>query len=145
MRLERRLLPPKTLDHNPTGDTDDKPMRTLEPVPCSRRAQLKYREKQRQQREDDKRTIEELSTRVAALEVERAELSRRNQLLTSVAAIKEAQSPAQPTPANLVVSMCRDNVSPAGHQIGPTNTESVQVITRESQESDVIHSCYDRW
>jgi hypothetical protein len=39
--------------------------------------------------------------------VERAELSRRNQLLTSVAAIKEAQRPAQPTPSNLVVSMCK--------------------------------------
>ena len=69
-----------------------------------RRAQLRYREKQRQQREDDRRTIEELSARVAALETDRAELARRNALLTSVAAIKEAQNPVQPPPVNATVS-----------------------------------------
>ena len=68
-----------------------------------RRAQLRYREKQRQQRDDDRRTIEELSARVAALETQSAELARRNQLLTSVAAIKEAQTPVQPQPANAAV------------------------------------------
>jgi len=70
-----------------------------------RRAQLRYREKQRQQRDDDRRTIEELSARVAALETQSAELARRNQLLTSVAAIKEAQNPVQPQTANDMVSV----------------------------------------
>ena len=83
-----------------------------------RRAQLKYREKQRQQREDDRRTIEELSARVEALETERAELSRRNQLLTSVAAIKEAQSPAQPEAVNVVVGSVSRHPSAVGNRSG---------------------------
>ena len=40
---------------------------------------------------------------MAALETQSAELARRNQLLTSVAAIKEAQNPVHPPSANAAV------------------------------------------
>ena len=49
-----------------------------------RRAYNRYRERQRLQKEDDKRSIEALNARLAALEVDRADLAQRVELLQKV-------------------------------------------------------------
>ena len=62
-----------------------------------RRAQAKYRQRQKEQAERDRHTIEGLNARLAALEMDRDQLARRNDLLQKVAAIKESE----PAPAVL--------------------------------------------
>ena len=54
------------------------------PVPMHRRAYLKYRDRQRLQKEEDRRTIEELHSRLKQLECERSDLKRRVDLLQKV-------------------------------------------------------------
>ena len=49
-----------------------------------RRAYLKYRDRQRLQKEEDRRTIEELHSRLSQLECERSDLERRVELLQKV-------------------------------------------------------------
>ena len=49
-----------------------------------RRAYQRYRERQRSQKEDDRRTIETLNARLATLEVERESLVQRVEVLQKV-------------------------------------------------------------
>jgi len=49
-----------------------------------RRAYQRYRERQRVQKEDDRRTIEALNARLASLEVERESLVQRVEVLQKV-------------------------------------------------------------
>ena len=49
-----------------------------------RRAYLKYRDRQRLQKEEDRRTIEELHSRLKHLECERSDLEKRVELLQKV-------------------------------------------------------------
>ena len=53
-------------------------------TPDRRRAYLKYRDRQRLQKEEDRRTIEELHLRLETLECERSDLERRVELLQKV-------------------------------------------------------------
>ena len=49
-----------------------------------RRAYLKYRDRQRLQKEEDRRTIEELHSRLKQLQCERSDLEKRVELLQKV-------------------------------------------------------------
>ena len=61
----------------------------------NRRAYQRYRERQRLQKEDDKRTIETLNTRLNALEIERADLAQRVELLQKVSRRAEHVLPSK--------------------------------------------------
>ena len=49
-----------------------------------RRAYQRYRERQKQQKEDDKRTIEAMDRQIQTLQAERAELAHRIEMLQKV-------------------------------------------------------------
>lgn len=62
-----------------------------DPDPCRassacRRAYQRYRERQRLQKEDDRRTIEAMDRQICALQAERSEMSRRIDVLQKVIA-----------------------------------------------------------
>ncbi len=55
-----------------------------DPIPLHRRAYLKHRDRQRVQKEEERRVIDELHARLKQLEVERGDLERRVELLQKV-------------------------------------------------------------
>ncbi len=64
-----------------------------------RRAYLKYRDRQRLQKEEDRRTIEELHSRLKQLECERSDLEKRVELLQKVWSWDASRWPQVPRPA----------------------------------------------